>query len=87
MPRPYGNDAKVNNSSHCITSAHETGTITFSSLMEEALSQFNVEKDAKNKAYAFILSRGLLNDFKSYCEAHHGDDHHSAAISYLYSQI
>ncbi len=30
--------------------------------------QFEIEKNAKNKAYAFILINGHLDEFKEFCE-------------------
>lgn len=32
------------------------------------LNDFYTEKDAKNKAYAFILSRNLLQEFSEFCQ-------------------
>ena len=31
--------------------------------------KFEIEKNAKNRAYSFILSRGLLYEFRDWCKA------------------
>lgn len=36
--------------------------------------EFEIEKNAKNRAYSFILSRGLLSEFGEWCEATKGID-------------
>lgn len=33
-----------------------------------SIKEFNIEKDAKNRAYAFILSNKLLDDFSRFCK-------------------
>ena len=38
-----------------------------------SIEKFNIEKDAKNRAYAFILSSGLLHQFTEYSNQHQGD--------------
>lgn len=45
--------------------------------------KFLIEKDAKNRTYSFILSRGLLNDFHQFCILTRGADSHILAVSYL----
>lgn len=38
----------------------------FEDFIDEARKRFDAEKNAKNKAYSFILSRGLLSEFTEY---------------------
>lgn len=38
-----------------------------------SIEKFNIEMNAKNRAYAFILSSGLLHQFTEYCNQHHGN--------------
>ena len=38
-----------------------------------SIEKFNIEMNAKNRAYAFILASGLLNEFAEYCSQHHGN--------------
>ena len=45
--------------------------------------KFTAEKDAKNRAYAFILSRGLLRDFASFSACTSGADIHDFILRYL----
>jgi len=43
--------------------ANPYGIVCFEDLTAEMQKQYDVEKNAKNKAYTFILSKGLLEDF------------------------
>lgn len=45
--------------------------------------EFETEMNAKNKAYLFILSHNLLNEFTEFCKNHHSDDPHSDCLSCL----
>ena len=56
------------------TSAHETGCQSFSEFLAIIQNKFETEKNAKNKAYAFILSRGLLNDYIEFSKHYSTDD-------------
>lgn len=38
-----------------------------------SIEKFNIEKAAKNRAYAFILSSGLLHQFSEYCNQLHDE--------------
>lgn len=42
----------------------------FEDFMDEATRRFEIEKEAKNKAYAFIADRGLFRDFMRYSRNH-----------------
>lgn len=46
----------------------------FEDFIDEARKRFEAEKNAKNKAYAFILSRGLLSEFTEYSRAYSIDN-------------
>lgn len=41
------------------------------------------ERDAKNRAYAFILESGLLDEFRQWTEEHAEDDPHRLCIELL----
>lgn len=45
--------------------AHDTG--------KSIHTKFQFEKNAKNKAYAFILSRGILSEFIEFSHAYSGE--------------
>lgn len=46
--------------------------------------KFEVEKDAKNRAYAFIIAMGLLPQFQEFInETHDIDDPHELSIKLL----
>lgn len=52
----------------------------------ELTEAFNAEKDAKNKAYLFILSNGLLDRFADFCRDYHSCDPHKDCVEYLLSK-
>ncbi|KAA6319916.1 hypothetical protein EZS27_030243 [termite gut metagenome] len=81
----------VNNSSHTSTSAGTTSgsmaTIQlpcsnpysipcFEDFIAEAQKAFDIEKNAKGEAYAFIISKGLLDEFIQFSKTFHGQDTH-----------
>lgn len=45
--------------------------------------KFEIEKNAKNKAYYFILLRGLMNDFSRFCKNYNSDNPHRDCIQFL----
>ena len=67
--------------------AHDTGTATtqlpivsnpysipcFEDYIAEAIRHFDIEMNAKNEAYAFILSSGLLDDFRRFSRTYKGE--------------
>ncbi len=44
---------------------------------------FNIEKNAKNEAYAFILSNELFKPFSDFCKNNRNKDPHSLCLSAL----
>ena len=59
------------------------GIVCFPDLAAEMQKQYDVEKNAKNKAYSFILSSGLLNRFAEYCRSNYSDDWHDTCLRQL----
>ena len=55
----------------------------FEDFMREAQRRFQIEKDAKNKAYSFILSAGHLSEFDEYCKLQKGTNHFDNCIDQL----
>jgi hypothetical protein len=49
--------------------------------------KYEVEKNAKNQAYHFILSNGLLEEFAEFCRGHHARDAHKDCVDILLSII
>lgn len=47
--------------------------------------KFEIEKNAKNKAYYFILSNGLFEAFMEFCETYRSSDPHKDCVEYLLS--
>ncbi len=87
MAKTMKNCGTVNHSTRTSTCAHDTSIATvklpvsnpysipcFEDFIDEARKRFEAEKNAKNKAYAFILSRGLLSEFTEYSRAYSGDN-------------
>lgn len=85
MTKTTKNCGTVNHSIHTSTSAHDTSIATvqlpvsnpysiacFEDFIDEVRRRFEVEKNAKNIAYAFILSQGLLSEFTEFSHAHSG---------------
>ena len=68
------NASSVKNSS---TQARQRGAKSVS------IEAFNIEKDAKNQAYFFILSKGLLDSFAEFCKIYHSDDPHRDCVMSL----
>lgn len=78
MPRNenLGIGAKYSNTQ---TTPHSATTVP--------LSKFNVEKNAKNEAYHFILAYGLSDLFLEFCKEHRGQDHHAECLKILLTKI
>ena len=46
-------------------------------------NKLQIERDAKNRAYAFILSMGLFNEFAQFCTQSQNTDAHAQCLSML----
>lgn len=55
-------------------------------LLDELAEAFEVEKRAKNTAYYFILSNGLLDRFADFCRNYRSRDPHKDCVEYLLSK-
>lgn len=62
-----------------------SGKAKSSQTIESLMEQLENEMRYKNKAYAFILSYGLLDLFTDFCYKHDGDDGHKLCFDYLCS--
>lgn len=51
--------------------------------VKSLVRKFKIEKDAKNKAYYFILSNGLLDKFIAFDREYKSDDAHKDCIKWL----
>ena len=54
--------------------ANPYGIPTFEDFIREAVRRFEIECDAKNQAYSFIISQGLIKQFRNYCLPHEVGD-------------
>lgn len=72
MPKT-GNIGKSTNNSNVPT---ELST----DFIVELTSKYLIEKNAKNKAYFFILSNNLLDKFQKFCAEHNDVDMHKACV-------
>lgn len=64
-----------------------TSTSTPSSARTVSYQKFETEKNAKNKAYFFILSNGLYDAFREFCNNYHSSDPHEDCLEILLSKI
>ena len=46
-------------------------------------ASFEIEKNAKNKAYSFILQRGLYEDWVNFSRANAGRDFHADCVNWF----
>lgn len=61
---PRNNEIRVSVKYSSIYSAPHSATTV-------SIDKFNIEKDAKNRAYQFILSSGYFHEFVKFCEQQH----------------
>jgi hypothetical protein len=59
------------------------GIVRLTDLAAEMQKHFDEEKNAKNKAYAFILASGMFTQFAEFCQAAHSDDWHATCMKQL----
>lgn len=69
-----------------LSGKHSTVQTTRALRKRVSHEKFTAEKDAKNRAYAFILSRGLLRDFARFSACTSGAESH-AFILHLLSNL
>lgn len=58
-------------------------TPVFEDFVNEIQRRFDVEKNSKNRAYAFITEMGLIDEFKDFSSHYKGIDHHGACVDML----
>lgn len=74
------------------TSTHETGKLLskikeLQQQLSSITNDFEVEKNAKNKAYYYIISSGNFKRFAEFCKKHPATlDYHGACVAELYLQ-
>lgn len=78
MPRTGSIRVKANNS---------TRNFAPNSAKTVSYRKFEIEKNAKNEAYYFILSNGLLEAFAEFCKNYHSSDPHKDCLKALLSNI
>jgi hypothetical protein len=66
---------------------HSNALVTPDSAKTVSFKKFQIEMNAKNQAYYFILSHGLLDQFTEFCENYHSDDPHADCVRSLLSKI
>ena len=64
-----------------------TSTSTPSSARTVPYHKFETEKNAKNKAYFFILSNGLYDAFREFCNNYHSSYPYTDNLEILLSKI
>ena len=78
MPKTNENRVKANNS---------TRNFAPNSAKTVSYRKFEIEKNAKNEAYYFILSNGLLKAFADFCKNHRSSDSHKDCLDFLLSNL
>lgn len=78
MPRTNEIRVKVNNSSHNFA-PNSARTVSY--------RKFEIDKNAKNEAYDFILSNGLLTAFSEFCKNNHSNDPHKDCLEGRLSNV
>lgn len=73
----------VNNSSE----VQNEKPVTFSDVIAEVEKRFQIEKDCKNMAYAFIMQNGLLERFQQFSITFTNEDPHKMTIQTIISKI
>lgn len=58
-------------------------TPVFSDFLSEVQKRFDIEKEAKNELYSFIIQMGLLDQFREFSQYYKGVNHHAACIDML----
>lgn len=64
-----------------------TSTSTSSSAKTVSYRKFEIEMNAKNEAYYFILSNGLFKEFAEFCKTYHSSDPHKDCLELLLSNL
>ena len=64
-----------------------TSTSTSNSARTVSYRKFETVKNAKNKAYSFILSNGLYDAFREFRNNYHSSDPHEDCLEFLLSKI
>ena len=59
----------------------------FEDFMAECQRRFDTEREAKNKAYHFIMSKGLDEDFREFCKEHDSRDSYKDCVNHLLSTM
>ncbi len=78
MPRTGSIRVKANNSNHDFA-PNSAKTVSY--------RKFEIEKNAKNTAYCFILSNGLFEAFTEFYKNHRSSDPHKDCLDVLLSNI
>lgn len=59
---------------------HETGTSKLQERLKQSQRKFEIEKDAKNQAYYFIIMLDLMKPFREFCRDVTSDDWHKSCM-------
>lgn len=78
MPRTSEIRVKANNSNRNFA-PNSAKTVSY--------REFEIEMNAKNEAYYFILSNGLLEAFTEFCKTYRSSDPHKDCLDILMSNI
>ena len=80
-------EQRTSNATLTIEVSNPHGIVCFEDLMMELFREYETEKNAKNKAYSFILSCGHFDEYYKWSIANRGKkiNHHAEAVQALAS--
>ena len=76
-------ESGMSNATLALQVSNPYGIVCFTDLSTEMQKYFDVEMNAKNKAYSYITSKGLLNDFAAWSRENRSDDWHNTCLKQL----
>lgn len=68
---------------NCASVNNSIRQATLNGAKSVSIQAFNIEMNAKNEAYAFILQSNLYHEFVAFCRNNRGQDIHSLCINTL----
>lgn len=62
--------------------SNEFGIVCIEDLFAEAQRHFDVEKNEKNRLYAFLYAFKMMDEYSEFCRTVQSDDWHLTALGY-----
>lgn len=71
----------------CNAGKNSTRKATLNSTKTVSISDYEIEKNAKNKAYYFILTHNLLSEFSAFCRSYNSSDPQKDCLNFILSNL